>query len=269
MKGDPFKTNRYELFSQDIVNRNVANIKKLMISMKRYGFIKAYPLHVVRNGSGGFIIKDGGHRFAAAKELGLEVYYVVCQDDNISIPEINNTQRSWKMRDYVDSHAKAGNHEYIKLRQFHEDTGIPMQLCARLLYGEQARSGNADRYIKAGQFRVKNYDYALRVASIVNAIGQFSKLANNIEFVNAISRCCLVAGFHEDRFIKNAQRCAPMLVPQATLDNYMDLCEAIYNDHMSAKNRIPLKFEANIASAKRNAVTAAQAAKGKARGAAA
>jgi hypothetical protein len=251
-KGDPFKTKKYDMFVNDEANRDVTNIRPLMKSMKLYGFHKAYPLHVTKGKDGKLHIKDGGHRFEAAKALGLEVYYVVCDNDEISIPEINNTQRRWKLKDYVSSQVRMGNEEYLKLQEFSRSHDISMQASARLLFGEQAMSGNADKYVKSGAFRVRDEDYASRVASILVALAPVTKLVKHSVFINAVSRCCLLKEFDAARFVRNAQRMAAQLVPQATLDAFLDLCESIYNDHMGVKSRYPLKFEANLASAQRN-----------------
>jgi hypothetical protein len=245
-------TNNYTLFENDQTNRDVGNTAKLIKSMQKYGNIAAYPIHVVKRGDK-LHVKDGGHRLAAAKHLGLCVYYVVCKDDEVCIAEINNAGRGWSLADYVSSFVRAGNEEYIKLQEFHEETGLPLGTSARVLYGEQAQSGSADKVVKAGTFKVKAEAYAWRIASIIKALDPLTPVARNTIFMNAISRCCLVKGFSADQFLRNALKAPYKLTLQASLEGYMDMCEMVYNHHLHGENKIPLKFLANEASANRMA----------------
>ena len=69
-------TINYNLFELHDLNRDVEKIDRLKASMMRHGFIKAYPLHVMKNGFGKLKVKAGHHRLTAAKDLGLPVFYV-------------------------------------------------------------------------------------------------------------------------------------------------------------------------------------------------
>ena len=247
------KSSAYGEFQQHPENRDINenHIRRLCKSMQKHGFLEAYPLHVT-NGKGKKLIKDGGHRFEAAKRLKIPFYFVLCEPRDLSIPEINNNQKAWALRDYVASYVRQGMAEYIELKEFHENYHLPLQLCARLLFGEQAQSGNADKAVKAGTFRVKNRKYAEMVVGIICALRTVSPLILNTQFQNAISKCCLVTGFDSIRFCRNAHRMAGVLQPQATIDDYLRLCEIVYNDRIRANNRFPLAFEAKLASDIRN-----------------
>lgn len=244
-------TRDYDMFVNSPENRTPCNFSKLRKSMAKYGFIPAYPIHVIRNGSGKLKIRDGGNRFEAAKAEGKPIWFVELPADDISIPEINNASKRWSWPDYIGSYSRIGKDDYKILDQFRRNYGITVAVACSLLAGEQARSANACKKVKDDTFRVTNYDFAEKVAQIIQSISEVSPLARNTEFQHAISRLCLVEQFDPARFTRNCQRCAPLLVPKATIDDYLDLCEAIYNHHVQ-RGRFPLKFEANEASKRRD-----------------
>jgi hypothetical protein len=241
------------MFQNDPTNRNVTSVRKLVRSMERYGFIPAYPIHVVPH-NGKLYVRDGAHRLEAAIATEEPVYYVVCDQKDISIPEINDAARHWSAKDYIDSYVRTGNKEFAILKKFADEHRISYIAAAFLLSGRQTRSsGDASVYgkIKDGSFRVTNYTYAHRVASIIGAIRKQINIATNGLFVNALSRTCLVKTFDGNRFVKNALRCHASFTSRATLDDYLDLIEDVYNDH-ARFGRLPIKFLANEASKDRS-----------------
>lgn len=132
-------TKNLAMFTNDMANRDVESIKKLQKSMQKYWFIPSSPLHVVKR-DGKLFVKDGGHRLESAKSLKIGVFYVVCEDIDISIPEINNTQTRWKIKDYVASHYRSGNKQYMVLSDFHaQHKSVPITICPRLPPCAQAR----------------------------------------------------------------------------------------------------------------------------------
>lgn len=244
------KTTNYDRFINDPTNRTVSNTKKLISSMEKYGYIPAYPIHVVPH-NGRFAIRDGGHRLEAARATGNPVYYVICDKNNISIPEINDAARHWSTNDYVDSHIRSGKREYLILKKFAEDNQIGYRIAAQLLLGNQAADGGAfAQKLKDGTFKVIDYAYASRVASIIRALRPSIPMVNNVLFIAAISKVSRIKGFDVDRFIRNATRLHASFSTRATMDDYLDLIEMVYNDH-TRNNRLPIKFLANEESARR------------------
>ena len=55
-------------------------LRKIKATMSKYGFLHGYPLHCWQGTGtqkGKLVIKDGQHRFEAAKELGLPIAYII------------------------------------------------------------------------------------------------------------------------------------------------------------------------------------------------
>lgn len=236
------KTKDYDRFENDTTNRNVTSIRKLVSSMEKYGFIPAYPIHVVPH-NGKYTVRDGGHRLEAARATGEPVYFVVCDKNDISIPEINDAARHWSSKDYVDSYVRAGNQEYAILKKFSDQHGLGVLISAQLLAGKNASKSDVRVYssVKDGTFKVVGYQYAHKVASIINALSSAIKVARHASFVSALSKVVTVKGFDCNRFIKNANRLCSSFTVRATIEDYLTLIEDVYNDH-ARYNRLPVKF---------------------------
>ena len=224
--------------------------------MERLGFLKSKPLTVVRASNGKFQIKDGGHRLAAARILKIPVRYCVEEPSiAINIADLNNTQRSWSIRDYVSSHIRQGNKQYLELDEFSKKHKLSLYTSAQLLLGNQggcAAGGNIANSIKKGAFVVKNAQYADAVGSILSSIRQYTNLASNMIFIRAISRCCLVSEFNKVRFCEKVAKFPELLTPRPDLDGYLELCQHVYNYHSAGKDTLALQFKATAANAKRS-----------------
>lgn len=237
------QTKEYRLFKVDCTNRSPRKLTRLMASMKQWGFLPGHPIACVANGAG-MVIKDGQHRFEAAKALQIPVFYVCHEShDGISIPEINNaTAGAWTASDYVESFCNQGNLEYVKLREFVAETKIAPQTAASLLYGYSGHGGNIVDIFRGGKFKVRDMDNARRVACILNAAQQYVKWSRVKGFVDAVSRVARVEGFCATDMADKINRAPGMLVLQPNADSFLTMLEEIYN--YRAQKRLPLKFMA-------------------------
>ena len=62
-------TNNSGKFELCSFNRDLDKTQRIEESMKKHGYIPAYPIHCVKNGTGKFKIKAGHHRFYVARKL--------------------------------------------------------------------------------------------------------------------------------------------------------------------------------------------------------
>lgn len=234
-------TTDYSMFTLHRFNREVKKISDLEKSMRKYGWISAYPMHVVKNGDGLLRIKGGHHRYTVAKKIGIPVKYIVCEDGGVAIHELEKGTKPWSMADYLNSYYALGNPHYICVKEYSE-TGIPLMACISLCAGETAGSHNHLSRFKAGTYRIGHLGHAGDVRRVVIALKQigFTK-ATTTMFVHGLSRVLRVKEFCIDTFIKRASVNPGLLVPQPNQASYIDMIEAIYN-HASKKKRLPLAF---------------------------
>lgn len=248
------QTKNYALFKLDPTNRSVERTKKLFGSMKKHGFMPAYPLHCVKSGNH-LVVKDGQHRLTVAQSLGLAVFYVIVESCSASIPELN-IAKPWSLFDYASSHKNAGKSDYQTLLEFKDSTRLPLLICVSLLSGESAASGNHRDYLKDGRFTIKPgaMDIAMTVARIVDAAGTHIKWSRNTLFVDAISKCCRAKEFDPETFISRMSANPALLQLQPTRETFLRMVESIYN--YRSRNTIPLAFLAAKATKDRNPIKA-------------
>jgi hypothetical protein len=227
----------YSRFVSDPTNRPVRSNPRLLQSMKRHGWLDAYPMHVVKEGDR-YKIKDGQHRFLAAKKLGIAVKFVVCQE-GADIAAINDTQRPWTITDHVQSRSAGGDTDYQYLLQFSQAHNLPVGVSAAILTATNVRKG-AGLAVRSGSFRVKDVEQAEKIARVVDATRQSVKWASHNLFIDAVRRCFSVEGFDVERLIKKIQAHPGLLSPQANLDGFLAMIETVYN--YRASDRLSIVF---------------------------
>ena len=247
------ESNNYNKFELTPINRAVQKTRKLQISMQKYGWLDAYPAHVVRNGTGKLQIKAGHHRFEVAKKLGIPIKYVECHD-NASIHELEGASRKWTAEDYLDSFVRMGVPAYITVQDYRERTGIGLRCCIALLAGHSATSGGGlSEHFAKGTYRLGNMSHARVVENIV-AQARISGFPywKNAGFVNAVSKISYADGFASEVMKEKIRTFAHFMKKQASTQDYLEMLESIYN--RQSREKTPLAFLAEEAARKRNAV---------------
>lgn len=247
------KTKHYDLFSLCKENRPLDltshKAKLLRRSMQAHGFLPAYPMHCNQQ-NGRLVIRDGQNRFSIARELGLEVYYVLTEQTP-EIDQIANTQDPWNIRDYVGTFAARGNKHYIELREFSEMHGIPIQTAMSILSDHAvAKTGTAMARFREGKFQIRNRSGADRVAHLYTEIGAVCPAVKTTFFIQALFAMCLVEGLEDDRLISGAKRCRELLHKFGGRDGYLSMLEDVYN--FGRHTRVAIKIAAENALRQRN-----------------
>lgn len=238
------ETKEYRLFKADPTNRSIRKLNKIIASMKQWGFLPGHPIMCAPNGTGMYI-KDGQHRFEAAKTLGIPVYYV-CHEkhEGISIPEVNGAAAgAWNPRDYIESYCNQGNVEYGKLRSFIDEYGIPPVTAAILLYGLHGTGGQVNDVLRSGAFKVRDLTHAQKVARVLNAAAQHVKFTRNKFFIDAVSRLLRVPECSEAVLTERMHKYPSLLTPMHDTQSFCQMLESLYNHRQ--QRPMPLAFMAN------------------------
>lgn len=232
------------------LNTATPRFQALLASMKKHGFLPSFPLTVVlRHGRKEVI--DGQNRLTAAKMLGLSVPYVIVDTNSqIDIPALNSTQRPWALSDFTASYQQRGNQHYHFLIEFSKRHKVSLAISASLLSGNVAHARNEYELVKEGKFVVRNVEIAERVMALANAIGEHVPWSRHNLLLAAISRACMVAQFNDAEFIRKIPANVSLLRRGATLADFTEMIESIYNSRSRAP--IPLKFLCEKAGKERN-----------------
>ena len=247
-------TKNYRLFhrhSDDNRPLDLKKHKKLIESMKRYGFLRCFPIVVYREKKNGdrLIVKDGQHRLAIAETLGLPVYWVE-EEIDFDVAFINGTPKGWELRDYAQKYATNGVKAYQEGMDFAEQYGLPLSMAFALLAGTTTFT-NCYGPFEKGEFKVRDRKWAESVAGVYVPLVQMSPAIKNKRLVEAVMAVCRVPEFDGKRLLAGAERCREKLVPYSTRDAYLDMMEAVYN--FGRKQLVGLKAAAMMAMRDRSA----------------
>lgn len=144
-------TSDYSKFKPSDSNRDVipSHIKNLERSMKEHGFLKAFPLSVKREGQS-LILTDGQNRLAAAKNVGVPVFYIESQIhiDPASVP----AAKAWKKSDFIRRYAHDGIAAYLEIIEFINTYGVTSPTAVKLLCDDI--SNNKKTLVQSGEAEV-------------------------------------------------------------------------------------------------------------------
>lgn len=253
-------TNDYSLFVMHPQNRSIVGPegyvprKDLIASIRQHGFLQSAPISCAMQPDGKLLIIDGHNRFIAAKHLNSGVWYVAFPEGaTLSPADYNKNNRAWKLVDFTSGYAHE-DADYAEVVAFHERTGIPASACFAMFGGEIASSGNANRTIRGGKFKIKNREHPHAVESIACVARSFCDFASSKPFITAVSRAVYAEGFDPAKMADRIYRKKELLKKCSTSGQYEELLETIYN-HSVKGERLYLKAEIEKAMRRRNAVT--------------
>lgn len=250
------RTNDYSIFNAHEVNRLLIKDgsyeprKDLIASMKKEGFRPANAINCIKEHDGTLTIIDGHNRFASARFLGLPVYYFAFpKAAEVSPLEYSRDQKGWSIAQKVQSYART-NADYAELVAFSESTKISMHQSANMFVGGTASANNASKTLPQGLFKIKDRGHPWMVASIVREMQRHCDFATKQNCVSAISKAVFADGFDPEKMRDKISRHPELLKPQRSLEDYIEMLDAIYNRHVKG-DRYHLRIEIDKAMKKR------------------
>lgn len=115
-------------------------------------------------------IVDGQHRFEAAKELRVPIYYIMKHGLTIDAARhMNVTQKKWIPMDFAESYSQGGNEEYTKfinmVKKFPKIA--PSIIMKYLAGGQKHRVGESFRL---GKFKIEDFEKGRQYLEKLDAI---------------------------------------------------------------------------------------------------
>lgn len=157
------QTINYDLFARHPLSRPIreGHVKDLAVSLSYKNLLSSEPVRVVRN-TGiidekyEFLIIDGNHRFLAARQLNLNVPYIILKDfKDEYIRLLFSNQAKWSHKDILEYHCALEYEEYIKFSIFLKDFELDCKLALPLTRKPANRSHIAKTF-KDGKFVFDN-----------------------------------------------------------------------------------------------------------------
>ena len=220
------KTYDYNIFKHMKGNRvvNQSHVNKLIKSMSdKY---MAQPIIVNRN----MEIVDGQHRFAAAQELELPIYYQVIKGANINdVQRLNTTSKKWSGSDYLNMYCEQNVEDYLIFKQFKEKYNFLDEVYICLLTDKASTTTGINNAFKEGNFRISNLNLAMKKADNMVEIGQYHKKYNSRAFSRALLRVFKMTGYDHKVFLSKLRYCSHMLGESINTEACIENIEKVYN----------------------------------------
>jgi len=84
-------------------------------------------------------IIDGQHRYEAARRKKLPVYFMVMPGWGIKeVTMLNMNSRNWTILDFMETHAKAGNPNYVRFKEFYDSFEFDVTVCQLIITGKRS-----------------------------------------------------------------------------------------------------------------------------------
>ena len=242
-------TTEYGMFKFMPGNRPVLenHMKKVMGRMKIKNMLPALPVLVNEK----YEIVDGQHRFAAAKELGLPISYIIEEGATIDdVQSINTATKTWSPVDFERSYVERKYPEYIRFQDFRNRHQLVISS------GLKAISQEANvvemRAFKKGLLKTtpENYETGRKVVELMKLLRtkavdpekyyldrQLPEACSYI--INKIDKEPLSTGrvFDYQRFLKKIEMYTGFLVRRSSLKELLRDFEDIYNFRTTEKYR--------------------------------
>ena len=239
-------TKDYSKFKFLEENRDVADyrVNKILDSINDVGYVMN-PILVNEK----FEIIDGQGRFMALKKLGLPQYYIM--QKGLGIEEcrrMNLNQSNWTMMDYINSYAKSGNADYMRLKNLIDTHTLKPYHIITMISGTNGAvmGGKSREAVMRGEFKLSHEEYE-KMKWIIDYAEHFKDAAKQIggkqdhffvairyayEQLNTIQRNAL-----EELVIKNVA-----FIPSLThAVDYLKVFDDIYNKGKRKQARISLE----------------------------
>jgi hypothetical protein len=242
------KTNEYGKFNILKGNRPIDryHLKKLKESIEKDNHLNLHPIIVNQN----FEVIDGQHRLEAAKQLGLDIFFI--KSDSVTDEHLihcNVNQKSFEVENYIDYFAiKERKEEYIQLKDMLKSSGLKPKALLTLILG--VVSSNLLEFLKTGKFKFPTKEEPLEVLNFFFDFTAYVKdkrlkpysMFTNHNFTRALRWLFKTTGFDSSLFFKKLDLRWFDLKPQRTSEDWYSLLISIYNfkNHNRIENEYAL-----------------------------
>lgn len=220
-----YKTDDLDLFETLQGNRkiNLLHLNRLIESIKMKNLLHISPIVVNEN----MQVIDGQHRLHAAKDLGLEIYYVV--DDSLGLEDVqllNSNTKNWTTDDYMHAYCELGYEDYLIYRDFKNKYQVNHTTALLFLSGSNSRQTIA---FKSGQFQVVDLEQAERWAEMLNDFKKKYDGFTRRSFVYAVLKMFRHEDYDHDRMVERMEVSNLPIRDAVNVREYLRQLEDIYN----------------------------------------
>lgn len=181
-----------------------------------------------------FFIIDGQHRFHAARNLNLPVYYIMRPGLSVEAARhLNTTQRRWTLVDFAHSYAESGRMDYVLfLRHRNEFPGLTATIVLAALGGIDS-SASEDMF-RRGEFKIGDEDAGIERLRRLEEVQHLGRQKLNLTMARSLMKLWEKNDdFDFAKFLKKLANAPEEFATHNSMRNCMRSIEDVYN-HQSA-----------------------------------
>jgi len=225
------KTKDYGKFTLRSDNRSKIDqnhVRNLVHSIKTQNLLDMRPISV----NSQFEIMDGQHRFLAAKELGIEFYYMVGEELKSRDIILMNLSKAWNIADYLNYYIKNGFEHYIRLEEFMNRYDLKLRVTLGLLVGASDKC--LDKF-KLGEFTFEDdsfggyADICQESIRIIQKHNGTSHYTSSTRFWKALAKIVSHEEFEKEKWYHNLNKVPEKISVKACYSAYVKVLSEIYN----------------------------------------
>ena len=243
------QTTNYDMFKLRKDNRDEIKeirIAELVASIKERNLLEYRPILV----NADMEVMDGQHRFLAAKQLGLPIWYDIQESLTPRDIIILNNAKNWGNADYMNFYIKNGYQEYIKLNSYMKKNNIGLKIALSITAGH---GRGAIQKFRNGEYEFVDETLLTEIDECWNTIGYIKKLngatlsgyTNTSKFWNALLKLVRHPEFESDRWYRNLVKLISHCSVKPNNKEYLMMIEKIYNYHHTRKLSLTNDFESS------------------------
>lgn len=211
-------TKDYDKFTFKDGNRKINNRNyfKLLESMREKQLI--IPILVNER----FEIIDGQHRFQAAKELKLPIYYFVVDGyGSEEMKRANLVSSNWTKNDFLNMFLADGEENYEVVKEIMDTYDVPVSLIIKVFAAMQGKNQKlVSKQFEEGNFDLKNVD---NVKDFFASLEDFSffKPYKTLQFSRAFLKLYMQPQYDHSIMQQRIEKRANFLTKKNTVDDYL------------------------------------------------
>lgn len=233
--GQVYKTLDYNVFKRIDGNRaiNNKNYSKLINSMKEEQLF--IPILVNEK----YEIIDGQHRFSAARELGLPIYYIVQEGYGINeVKKANMVGSNWTKADFLDMYITNGNEAYIQFNEISKTYGIKISNLIKLFaYVQGLNQKIASKNFEEGTLNINGKEIILEYLEAFKDFA-FFECWRTRQFNAAFMKLYFHPAYNHSRMKEKLELRRTALVKKSTIAEYLQLLTKDIYSYQSQKNNL-------------------------------
>ena len=228
----------YDIFQEISSNREVdpKHVKRLVIAIAKKNLLHVNPIKVNET----LQVIDGQHRLAAARILGVPIYYEASDITRQDISMLNSNQKNWTAMDYINFYTVEKDSRFVQFSNLINH--YPDMAISALLALSNGAGKRSSTQLKDGILDISNINHCRLVCdTCVQLNRQFQKdFVFDSRFPLALDLAMEAENFKTETLFEKISASQREWVPCHTKVQYLEMIEEIYNRNLS-KNKIRLR----------------------------